>query len=178
MRYIALQEYNFNFNSFKMYMKAAILGLLLTGGPSLHAQNTKGVSVTYSSSQEPTDNTYALIVGISDYEHFEDLKYADKDALAFYGFLRSPASGAVDSNNIRMILNDKARAGDIWRDIGWLLRQAKNKGDRAIIYFSGHGDAANPEEAYLLAHDAPNEGDPNLYNAGGTFQIYNLKSSR
>ncbi|MEO8149765.1 MAG: tetratricopeptide repeat protein, partial [Bacteroidia bacterium] len=146
-----------------------------------NAQDNKGVTVNNMNEQSSQSllspkNTYSLIIGISKYEHFNSLQYADMDAIAFYSFLRSPAGGGVDSSHIRIIVNDKAKSGDIWRDIGWLLRSATKAGDRALIYFSGHGDAANSDEAYLLAYDAPNEGDPNLYNAGGTFQVYNLKS--
>ena len=38
------------------------------------------------------NSTYAVVVGISDYqdEDIPDLRFADKDALAFAGFLQSP----------------------------------------------------------------------------------------
>ena len=124
---------------------------------------------------EPPTRTYALIIGISKYESFRSLNYADKDATVFYDYLRSPAGGKVDSANIFFRTNEKAKAGDIWQGMSWLERRADTVGETAIIYFSGHGDAANAAEAYLLAYDAPNEGDPNMYNMGGTFQIYNLK---
>ncbi len=137
----------------------------------------KGVSAPASSfNAGAKGTTYAMIIGISKYQHFPSLKFADNDARAFYDYLINSSGEKVDSANIRILLNERAKAGDIWRDFGWLTRKANKKGDRVFIYFSGHGDAANAEEAYLLAHDAPNEGDPNLYNAGGTFQIYNLKT--
>ena len=119
--------------------------------------------------------TYALVIGISKYESFRSLNYADKDATVFYDYLRSDAGGKIDSTDIFFRTNEKAKAGDIWQGMSWLERRADTVGETAIIYFSGHGDAANAAEAYLLAYDAPNEGDPNMYNMGGTFQIYNLK---
>lgn len=141
--------------------------------PGEKGVSAKGTNTAFGGSQ---GTTYGLIIGISKYQHFPSLKFADNDARAFYDYLMNGLGEKVDSANIRILLNEQARAGDIWRDFGWLTRKANRKGDRVFIYFSGHGDAANAEEAYLLAHDAPNEGDPNLYNAGGTFQIYNLKT--
>ena len=112
----------------------------------------------------------------SKYQSFESLNYADRDATIFYDFLRSKAGGNVDSADIYFKTNENAKGGDIWRGVSWLERRADSTGETAVIYFSGHGDAANAAEAYLLAYDAPNEGDPNMYNGGGTFQIYNLKN--
>ncbi len=126
-----------------------------------NAQTTKGGTITNTDAAKPEGNTYALIVGISKYQKFPSLNYADRDAIAFYHFLRSNSGGNTDSANIRLLLNEDAKAGNIWmRGISWLTRKAINKGDKVYIYFSGHGDAANEEEAYLLANDAPNEGDP------------------
>ena len=65
---------------------------------------------------EPPTRTYALIIGISKYESFRSLNYADKDATVFYDYLCSPAGGKVDSANIFFRTNEKAKAGDIWQD--------------------------------------------------------------
>lgn len=139
------------------------------------AQEEKGGKISSAPKVEVPTRTYALVIGISKYESFRSLNYADKDATVFYEYLRSPAGGKVDSADIFFRTNEKAKAGDIWQGMSWLERRADTVGETAIIYFSGHGDAANAAEAYLLAFDAPNEGDPNMYNMGGTFQIYNLK---
>lgn len=157
-----------------------LLSLLFAWSGFAQKPGEKGIAMKNNAqpgnSTDEKANTYALIIGISRYQNFTPLKYADRDAQAFYSYLTSGSGEKMDSSNIRLLLNENARAGDIWRDLGWLSRKAIHKGDRVFIYFSGHGDAANAEEAYLLAYDAPNEGDPNLYNAGGTFQIYNLKT--
>lgn len=159
---------------------AFILSLFFAWSGFAQKPGEKGIAMKSNAQPGSTTgekaNTYALIIGISKYQNFTSLKYADRDAQAFYSYLVSGSGEKIDSSNIRLLLNENARAGDIWRDLGWLSRKAMKQGDRVFIYFSGHGDAANAEEAYLLAYDAPNEGDPNLYNAGGTFQIYNLKT--
>jgi tetratricopeptide (TPR) repeat protein len=137
--------------------------------------STRGVSIRKEPPPLAKGKTYALIIGISKYQHFPSLSYADKDAAEFYNFLRSNAGGNVDSNNIKMLLNDEAKALNIGRVLKWLENNAKNEGDQAYIYFAGHGDAANAEEAFLLANDTYNEGDPALYSMSNAFQIYNLK---
>lgn len=160
----------------------AILSLLLIyllSYSNANAQNEKGSRLPAEMQQakgQSAENSFGLVIGISQYEHFPSLNYADRDAMAFSEFLKSKAGGGLDSSHIFLRTNAQAKAGDIWRGFSWLERRADTAGKTAYIYFSGHGDAASLEEAYLLAHDAPNEGDPNLYNTGGTFQIYNLKS--
>lgn len=72
-------------------MKYLILFLLV---PIASISQNKGAS-PIAGSQEPTanKNTYAVVIGISDYQDdkIPDLRYADKDAEAFANFLRSPA---------------------------------------------------------------------------------------
>ncbi|MBK9016870.1 MAG: hypothetical protein IPM82_23965 [Saprospiraceae bacterium] len=45
--------------------------------------------------------TRAVVVGISDYQDPEipDLRFADKDAQAFAGWLQSPAGGSLEEKN-------------------------------------------------------------------------------
>ena len=155
--------------------KLSLVNLLLLITIFVSAQNEKGGKMSAAPIIPTPTRTYALVIGISKYESFRSLNYADKDATVFYDYLRSNAGGRIDSADIFFRTNEKAKAGDIWQGMSWLERRADTVGETAIIYFSGHGDAANAAEAYLLAYDAPNEGDPNMYNMGGTFQIYNLK---
>jgi tetratricopeptide (TPR) repeat protein len=139
--------------------------------------STRGVTIVKEKKKELAGKAYALIIGISEYQHFPKLNYADKDAVAFQQFLLSKSGGSLDSSDIFIRLNAKARAGDIWSGISWLQRNADSAGEKAYIYFAGHGDAADASQAYLLANDACCAEDPNLYNAGGTFQVYNLKAA-
>jgi tetratricopeptide (TPR) repeat protein len=139
--------------------------------------STRGVTIVKEKKKELNGKAYALIIGISEYQHFPRLNYADKDAVAFQQFLLSKSGGGLDSSDIFIRLNAKARAGDIWSGISWLQRNADSAGEKAYIYFAGHGDAADASQAYLLANDACCAEDPNLYNAGGTFQVYNLKAA-
>jgi len=107
---------------------------------------------------------YAVIIGISNYQNVEKLKFADKDASAFADYLKSEAGGLVDTSNIKLLLNENATTGKIDAAFGWLADHV-NAGDLAIIYFAGHGDVetrTNRQNGYLLSYDSPK----NVYIAG------------
>ena len=120
-------------------------------------------------------STFAVVVGISDYqdEGIPDLRFADKDAEAFANFLRSPAGGSLDGNHLMLLTNEKATTAQFSAALDWLIEQCK-EGDRAIIYFSGHGDVETStimNWGFLLTYSTP----PTNYIAGA-FPIYYLQS--
>ena len=83
-------------------------------------------------------NLWVLIIGISEYEHFNSLQYADDDALSFYRFLKTNYGEKIDDSddgNTKIILNEEATGAAITSAFSWLVRNAK-AGDEAIIYFS------------------------------------------
>ncbi|MDX2134981.1 MAG: caspase family protein [Saprospiraceae bacterium] len=103
--------------------------------------------------------TYAVVVGISVYQDsaITDLRYAHRDAELFAAFLQSKPGGNLSGNHLRLLTNQKASLANIQSALDWLLKKAQ-KGDRAIIYFSGHGDVerlSDDEKGYLLAYDTP-----------------------
>ncbi|MCD4696003.1 MAG: caspase family protein [Bacteroidales bacterium] len=105
---------------------------------------------------DDVNDTYAIIIGISDYKEVDDLQYADKDAIAYASFLMSETGGAIDSANIMLFLNEDAIAvniGSALEQIGPKL----TKSDRLIIFFAGHGDieTANQNNGLLLLYKAP-----------------------
>lgn len=154
-----------------------LLGMALLS-PSVFSQSTRGVVEEASVAPSPKGNTYAVVIGISDYPDLQPLQFADKDALLFYDFLRSPAGGELPPQNIKLLLNEEATAGGIMtRGISWIQNIVKPAlGDRVYLYFAGHGDAVDASEAYLLAYDANPEGDKNNYSVSGTLNIQILKN--
>lgn len=120
--------------------------------------------------------TRAVIIGVSDYQNKQipDLRYANVDAEAFANYLKSPAGGALPENQIQLLLNEKATAGQVAAALYWMIDESK-EGDVAIIYFSGHGDVERKllgQPGFLLCWDAP----PKIYLAGGTFGLSALQS--
>ena len=119
-------------------------------------------------------NTKAVVVGISDYQHINDLKYADDDAIALASYL--VAHPDVEEQNILLLLNDQATKNNVARAIYTTLSQAK-KGEQVIIYFAGHGDANNAESlvdaGYLLCHGVSKYA---LYEIDEAINIANIQN--
>ncbi len=142
-------------------MKRLLIILLLFGGYTTFTQ-----TLSFDSGE-----TYALVVGISDYqnEQIPDLRFAHEDAMAFAAFLRSEAGGKLDDDHLKVLTNKNATAGKVGAELHWLLDESK-EGDQVIIYFSGHGDVERKilgEPGFLLCWDAP----PKVYISGGVIQL-------
>ncbi|MCF8243531.1 MAG: caspase family protein [Saprospiraceae bacterium] len=108
----------------------------------------------------------AVVIGISDYREplIPDLRFADRDAEAFANWLRSPQGLALPDSSIRLLINQQATTAQMIVNLDWLI-EASKPGDRAFIYFSGHGDVERVskfQRGYLLGYDSP----PAVYGAG------------
>ncbi|MCF0075025.1 caspase family protein [Dyadobacter sp. CY261] len=109
------------------------------------------------------ENTYAVIVGISEYQNtaLSTLQFADKDATMFAAYLQSKAGGNVPVDNIRLLLNENATIAEIYGALTWLQERC-TENDKAYFYFSGHGDVETQNTfslGYLLGYNSP----PNNY---------------
>ena len=95
--------------------------------------------------------TRAVVIGISDYQDddIEDLKNPAYAALAYTAYLKSKAGGELADENIRLLINEDATAGQMNATMDWLMEPV-NPGDRAIFYFSGYGGMQS-----LLPYDVP-----------------------
>ena len=156
-------------------MKQLLTILIVMLSFSLFAQE-KGVSPIIHPTIQPSSHpaTYAVVVGISNYqdEGIPDLRFADKDAEAFAGFLQSPAGGSLDEDHLKVLINHKATVAQFAIALDWLWEVVKED-DRVIIYFSGHGDVERKsitQPGYLLCWDAPSR----VYMAGGAFNVRDL----
>ena len=154
-------------------MKIKIIGLLLIIPFFLFAQQ-KGATPISNSPTTNIQTTRAVVIGISDYQEplIPDLKYADRDAEAFAAWLRSPAGGNIPEANIFLHTNETATNAQMIMSLDWLIEESQ-AGDRAFIYFSGHGDVERVTKfnnGYLLGYDSP----PAVYGAGA-FAVNYLK---
>lgn len=119
---------------------------------------------------------WVLIIGISDYQYFNSLQYADDDALSFYKFLKTNYGEGIDDSeegNVRILLNENATGASITSAFSWLVRNAK-AGDDVIIYFSGHGaqeEITSFKLGYLVGHDCFDQS----YSNGGTMPMFYLQ---
>jgi uncharacterized caspase-like protein len=120
--------------------------------------------------------TFALIMGISDYKHVRKLEYADKDAEMFKEFLKSPAGGSLSDDNIYILLNDQATEMNFFvKGDKWLRAKKLRSGDRLFIYLSGHGDAIDEDMFFYLTYDCNPAGDKNNYQVNGAIRMADVK---
>ena len=140
----------FFINPHSLIMKSLLLSLCLLAALPASAQLL---------ADESAATTRAVIFGVSKYKEprITSLAYADKDAEAFAAYLQSDAGGAVSADNIRLLTNEQATSANFFREMGWLMEMSQD-GEKAIIYFSGHGDVerVTPDGlGFLLTHDTP-----------------------
>ena len=117
--------------------------------------------------------TYAVVIGISKYKNITGLKFADRDARAFADWLLSPYGGATNKDDIKLLTNEAATQAAIGDAFYWLLGNVKS-GDKAYIYFAGHGDVERKdpsEPGYLLCYDVSDH----TYSGGGAFDLVALQ---
>ena len=117
----------------------------------------RGVGIKKDSAVKP-GNTYAIIIGISQYKTVPSLQYADKDAQAFEDFLMSDAGGKIPRANIETFLNERAIKDNVADAISIFARKAQ-PGDRVYFFFAGHGDMEDLtqiENGLLLLYKSPN----------------------
>jgi len=95
--------------------------------------------------------TRAVVIGISDYQDddIEDLKNPAYAALAFGAYLKSKAGGELADENLRLLINENASAGQMNATLTWLMDSGK-PGDRAIFYFSGYAGSQS-----FVTYDMP-----------------------
>ncbi len=126
----------------------------------------KGVTPINTPTSVHSTETYAVLIGISNYQNpsIPDLQYADRDAIAFMNWLQSPAGGMLKDDHIILLTNEKATIAHFSGSLDWLMDKMK-PGELAHIYFSGHADVETKtilNYGYLLSYDSP----PASYVAG------------
>jgi tetratricopeptide (TPR) repeat protein len=143
-------------------MKNGLIFLLLFAFGNAWAQAGRGTASANGAAPLPANDKgtiRALVVGISEYADsgIVDLRYAHRDAEIFAEYLHSAAGAGLPSENVRLLTNGQATLAAIDDGLNWLISDTK-KGDRVIVYFSGHGDVEKQtlwQRGYLLAHNTP-----------------------
>ncbi len=98
--------------------------------------------LAFGPQERATLTHWALLIGISDYIHFEDveggdLPGAEHDARRIRDVL--VMKGYVPEQNIRLLLNGAATRAAIEESITEWLAQNARPGDNVTIFFAGHG---------------------------------------
>ncbi|HEX5230158.1 MAG TPA: tetratricopeptide repeat protein [Bryobacteraceae bacterium] len=98
--------------------------------------------------------TYALLVGISKYAKPDlSLQYANADAAVFSKLLESPLGGAVPSDNVLLLTDEKATTAAVRNGFQDFLKRRAGKNDTVVILIAGHGTVDN-KDAFILTYDS------------------------
>jgi len=81
---------------------------------------------------------WAVVIGVSRYAHMPVLNYSDDDAYRFYAFLKSPEGGALQDEQIALLIDEDANRKDILNKMQQTVFKA-DENDIVLVYFSGHG---------------------------------------
>jgi hypothetical protein len=116
---------------------------------------------------EPKHNFYrdswAVIIGINDYEHWPKLRYAVNDANGIEEVLTSKFG--FKKENIRKLLNGDATRQRIMQVLGDELTDSNKvqREDRVFFFFAGHGTTRTFEDGRQVGFIVPVDADQNNY---------------
>ena len=102
-------------------------------------------------------DSWALIIGINNYQHMPKLNYAVNDAVSIKEMLMS--SYDYKESNIKLILDDEATKDNILEGFHELVQSAKDK-DRVLIFYAGHGETMPMPSGGDMGYLVPVDGDP------------------
>ena len=91
-----------------------------------------------SSQLKESFKIWAVVIGVSTYQHMPVLKYADDDAYRVYAFYKSPEGGSLPEEQIKLLVDEDASIENIKETLVTTFAKA-GEDDLVILYFSGHG---------------------------------------
>jgi PKD repeat protein/uncharacterized caspase-like protein len=150
--------------------------LTVRDSEGLHASITVPVTIQLNPELVSIQQTWGLVIGISDYSEVEDLSYARRDAEAIAAWL---LDANVPADHIRLLTDNASPAEEepsdgpaigvdtrlatlvnVREGLGW-LRQMADQDDLVVIHFSGHGyqgaddnmDERDGVDEFFVLHD-------------------------
>jgi hypothetical protein len=142
------------FSSAYIYCPAAKTLKKETAAPNSSSE-TRGVQVKDKSAASfgsLYNKSYAVVIGINNYEKWPSLEYAVNDAKAMEKKLKSLGFETTT------LLNQNAGKDNILKILGDELPRKVGKNDRVIIFFAGHGQteqlADESQMGYIIPVDA------------------------
>src|SRR5262249_32005589 len=120
-------------------------------------------------SPDPTGpgKTFALVVGVSGYEHheqhIEDLQYAAVDAVTFGDFLEKPRGGGPRLKDDLVLLREGTATTDAIRRYMDVVFRKAHENDTVVLFFAAHGAVAETKsepkmlEGFILTRAATTE---------------------
>src|ERR1043165_6813665 len=133
-------------------------------------RNVRPLDAPQLSGLQPTyDSSWAMIVGINDYQQMRHLNYAVRDAEGVAELLKKQFD--FKDEKIFLCLNEDARKDNLLRILNKLADETQPD-DRVLIFFAGHGVTHTypngDKVGYLVPFDAE-DGDRLSYIEMKTF---------
>ena len=117
--------------------------------------------ITSLSKENIYDKSYAIIIGIDDYQNISNLDYAVNDAESVKEMLINQFS--YKEENVKLLINENANKINIEQTLSDISLLA-GENDRILVFFAGHGETMKlpdgGEMGYLIPVDGRQE---NLY---------------
>ena len=101
--------------------------------------------------------SYALLVGISDYQNSRiiPLRFAHEDALLFREHLLSERGGALPQENVQLLVNEQATTSALRLAFDALLKARAGPDDTVLIFLAGHGTVdPTTREGFIVTYDS------------------------
>jgi uncharacterized caspase-like protein len=115
-------------------------------------------SVACAQTPAPDGQSFAILVGISEFQHLpreQWLQYAHADAETFARLLQSPRGGGLPAANVVLMTNKQATTQAVRRAFADVKSRAGKK-DTIVVMIAGHGavESAGDRAAYILTNDS------------------------
>ncbi|MDP6945811.1 MAG: caspase family protein, partial [Myxococcota bacterium] len=159
---------------------AALTALLLLapGGSALAGERSGQIGDPCAPESESGkgSGSYAVVIGIDEYDHLDDLSGAVRDARAM--------AAEFDSRGfeVKCFLNEQATLRNIKEHLKFTLPPAVGAADRVVVYFAGHGlteEATTGEQrGYLMpvdGRDGPSVDGIHMDELNWWFKTYKAK---
>jgi tetratricopeptide (TPR) repeat protein/predicted nucleic acid-binding protein len=119
----------------------------------------RAVTRIASISPSGTGQTYALLVGISEFQDpdIKKLSYAHEDALEMRKLLLTKRAGAIPPENIMVLINEKATRAAINAAIESHLLNRHDPDDTILLFMATHGEAVavdGDDRGFIVAWDS------------------------
>jgi len=124
------------------------------------------VNGAHAQSDSPYSAKWAIVIGVQQYSQrtgFAPLRYAEKDAQAFYDVLVDPQRGGYQEGRVKLLTtgaeepDQQPTRGNILGALellaSWSQAGAQPSPDTVVVYFSGHG-VEQDDQSYLIPSDA------------------------
>jgi len=167
-----LKQY-INMDMVKKYIKIyCSIVIFISSGIAIE-DGEKNVNKSFAFIKDIYSESWALIIGINDYQNVPPLSYAEKDAVDIRNLLLDQYG--FKTTNIITILNEDATKANILKGFNDILTKAKEK-DRVLVYYAGHGDTYDLPDGGEMGFLIPVDGDKeSLYLSSIKMQeIYDL----